>query len=158
MGIQQIERKSNQTHCGHRTNTIGNYVKPIMGIQRIKWKSNQTHCGNRTNKLGIVLNPLWEYNWSTGNQTKPIVGIELTQLGIMWNPLWEYNGSNGNQIKPIVGIELTHREIDETQPSWEYSDQWDFIQIPLMEFVLWHLSHHTLSTWALIDHMQLEFF
>ena len=39
-----------------------------------------------------------------------------------------------------MGIELTHREIDETQPSWEYSDQWDFIQIPLMEFVL--LSQH----------------
>ena len=76
MGIQQIKWKSNETHCGNRTNTIGNYVKPIMGIQRIKWKSN----------------------------------------------------------KPIVGIELTHREIDETQPSWEYSDQWDFIQIPLMDF------------------------
>ena len=77
-----------------------------MGVQRIKWKSNQTHCGNRTNKLGIVQNPLWEYNRLNGNQTKPIVGIEL-KLRIVLNPLWEYNRSNGNQTKPIVGIELT---------------------------------------------------
>ena len=39
-----------------------------------------------------------------------------------------------------MGKELTYWELDETQPSWEYSDQWDFIQIPLMEFVL--LSQH----------------